>query len=206
SFGTGGSTIIPFGTDDSQDDNAYGVTLQRDGKIVVVGTTRNQPNDIDFAVARLNPDGKLDSGFGTDGRVVIPFNIGGSLHDEARDVLVQPDGKIVVSGSARIVALDNDFAVVRLMPDGKLDSSFGKGGKTTIPFNRGGDNDDKASGVVLQPDGKLVLGGFAQIGAGLHYAFAAARLNSAGTLDAGFGIGGKTTISFVFDGAINHHP
>ena len=67
--------------------------------------------DYDFAVARLNPDGSPDMSFGTAGKATVPFDLGGDHFDEAAAVALQPDGRIVVAGSARVSSTDSNFAV-----------------------------------------------------------------------------------------------
>jgi uncharacterized delta-60 repeat protein len=77
---------------------ATGVAIQADGKIVLASSSFNASGNFDFAVLRLNPDGSPDSGFGTGGKVVIPFD--NFANEEAVAIAVQPDGKIVVVGYA----------------------------------------------------------------------------------------------------------
>src|SRR5262245_10039015 len=85
---------------------------------------------------RTLPSGGLDPGFGTGGKQTVAFDLGGSNRDTATGVVLQPDGKLVLAGTA-----DNrDFAVARLNPDGTPDPTFGPGGKRTIAFNLGGNN------------------------------------------------------------------
>ena len=103
----------------SNDDRAYGVAVQPDGRIVVAGETSNGSN-FDFAVARLNADGSLDTSFDGDGRVTTAV---GTSHDRARGVALQPDGRIVVGGMSTTGSA-NDFAIARYTPDGSLDTQF----------------------------------------------------------------------------------
>ena len=134
--------------------------------MVLPGFAPNVPNT-DFAVARLNPDGSLDGTFGTGGRLTVPFDLGaGDKSDTASAALVQPDGRIVVAGSAEVRGTVNlhgntpgrDFAAARLNPDGSLDKSFGGTGKVTVTF---GQPDSPANAAFLQPDGRIVLAGSA---------------------------------------------
>ncbi|HYG11850.1 MAG TPA: Calx-beta domain-containing protein, partial [Pyrinomonadaceae bacterium] len=187
-FGTGGKVTVDFG---SGHDNANDVALQADGKIVLVGS-----NFIEFKLARLNPDGSLDSGaagdttpgdmFGTGGKVSTDF---GEQDEGANAVLIQPDGRIVAAGSA-----SNDFALARYNADGSLDTTgFGTGGKVTTDFAEGV---DAIQSLALQTDGKIVAGGEAT-SSGNNRDFALARYNSNGSLDTtGFGTGGKVTTDF----------
>ncbi len=129
-----------------------GLALQPDGKLVLVGSTLpTGPTaaTIDFALTRLNSDGSPDTTF-QGGTVTTDF---GGQRTSANAVAVQADGKIVVVGS------EGDFAVARYDTDGKLDTSFADGGKLEIDFFR---FPDIAESVAIQPDGKIVVGGFAE--------------------------------------------
>jgi uncharacterized delta-60 repeat protein len=134
----------------------------------------------DVAVARLNPDGKLDDTFNGDG--TKRFGYGAA--DEANAVLVQPDGRIVVVGNG---TADRDVAVTQLNPDGSFDTSFDGDGTFVADFG----GNEMGSGVVLQPNGKLVVVG--RTGGG---DFAALRLQPGGALDTTFSFDGKTTLDF----------
>jgi uncharacterized delta-60 repeat protein len=147
SFGTAGETTVDFGGFDL----LYAVTLRPGGKIVAAGTT----NLTDFAVARLNPDGRLDTGFGTGGETTISFGAGGL--DFICSLLVQPDGKMVIAGSDfNPVNGNEDFALARLNPNGGPDASFGTGGRVTTGFNGGA---DLLTGLVLLPGGNMLAAG-----------------------------------------------
>jgi uncharacterized delta-60 repeat protein len=173
-FGTGGIVITDFGDSEWVNDLA----LLPDGKIVAVGNT-----SLDFALARYNSDGGLDSSFGTNGKVTTDFF---GYEDVSEAVAIQADGKLVVAGTA-YHADRSDFALARYHSNGSLDSSFGTNGKATINFdgyyNNGFD-------LVLQPDGKIVVAGRDSNN------FAVARFNSNGTLDTSFSGDGKVTTDF----------
>jgi uncharacterized delta-60 repeat protein len=141
----------------------------------------------------------LDWTFNSTGQAIIDFDQGGSMADLAAAVAVQPDGKIVVVGSAQVGQTDVDFAIVRLNADGTLDTSFG-GGLRAIGFDRGGDNIDRATAVAIQPDGTIVVAGFAQVDAAGNFDFAVVRLTSVGELDLSFDADGRQTVAFDFAG------
>jgi uncharacterized delta-60 repeat protein len=113
-------------------DAMEGVAIQSDGKIVVAGHTSKPPSNFDdFVVARFNADGSADTSFGTGGMVITDF--AGST-DSAHALAIQPDGKIVVAGTAThgsVTFADSDFAGVRYLSNGSLDARFGSGGKVT---------------------------------------------------------------------------
>jgi len=126
-----------------------------DGKIIVVGKFSNN-----FGVARLNSDATLDSTFGNAGIVNTPI---GLAVDVATSLAIQPDGKIVVGGFYDNGATTNrdDMALVRYMPDGSLDTTFGvsSGVGTGIVTQRLSEFWDRIHGVALQSDGKIVAAG-----------------------------------------------
>jgi uncharacterized delta-60 repeat protein len=198
-FGADGKHIISFNLGGGAADLASGVAVQPDGKIVVVGTADVSPTDTEFAVARLLADGTPDAGFGTSGKLTVAFNLGGEYPQRASSVAIQPDGKIVVAGFALRDGVQNDIAVVRLNTDGTRDATFGADGKYTTGFNLGGGNNDQASGVVVQPDGKIVVSGTVQV-TDTNSDFAALRLLPDATPDNSFGPGGKRTVAFDLGG------
>lgn len=121
----------------------------------------------------LGAPGDLDTSFGVGGKVVTPV---GSGRDLAQAIAVQPDGKMVVVGSAQ-----NDFAVLRYNADGTLDSGFGTGGKVITSVST---FSDEANAIALQTNGKIVVVGLA------GQDFGVVRYNSDGTLDTSFGTAG----------------
>lgn len=193
SFGNGGivTTVFPGGGS-----YAFSLALQPDGKIVAAGTVfvnfdPGEMSDTDFGLARYNPDGTLDTTFGSGGLVTTDF-VG--KEDDAFSVLIQPDGKIVAVGSANDPAKFYDFAVARYLSNGTIDTSFGIGGKVTTDFRNGGF--DRAHSAAIQADGSIVAAGFAIGLTGLSENFAVARYTSSGVLDSTFASGGKTQIDF----------
>nr|WP_290129339.1 calcium-binding protein [Streptomyces chartreusis] len=173
-------------------DESRGMALQPDGKIVTVGLVQPyESGEVDFALARYNPNGALDSGFGTGGKVIT--DVRGS-EDYANGVAVQADGKIVVVGrTSDPETLNPEFTVVRYNPDGTLDTGFGTGGAVVTEFGTGGPSE--AFSVKVQADGGIVAVGSS--GA----AFALARYNSDGSLDTGFDGDGRVTTTFAGGGA-----
>jgi uncharacterized delta-60 repeat protein len=131
----------------------YSLALQADGKIVAAGRAEIRGKPAEFALARFNPDGSLDTSFDGDGTARLQIGNEGSY---AYAVAIQRDGKILVAGSARNG--NWDFALVRLNPDGSLDTTFNDGGITFTPFGAG---TDEARALAIQPDGKMVLAGYA---------------------------------------------
>ncbi|MGH8213487.1 MAG: hypothetical protein ACREPP_09710 [Rhodanobacteraceae bacterium] len=191
-FGSGGIVTTHF----PQGSYAFALALQSDGRIIAAGTdyvdfSSEASSNTDFALARYNIDGSPDTGFGNGGQVLTDFR---KLNDDAFAVLVQPDGRIVAVGSARSNLTDYDFAAARYLVDGRLDDSFGSGGKVRNDF---GDNGfDRAHSAVLQPDGGIVAAGFATTLNGGTQNFAAVRWRGNGTLDRSFNRSGMRQVSF----------
>lgn len=150
SFGNGGATVTPIG---SSYDHGYCAAFQGDGKILIAGTSGNG-NDADFALARYTAGGVLDSTFGTGGRVTTAVASGS---EEGFGLAVQGDGKIIVAGySVTVPGSRVEFAIVRYLSTGALDSGFGAGGKVTT---RVGGSFDFGRSLAIQTDGKMVVAG-----------------------------------------------
>lgn len=143
-------------------DLAYSMALQGDGKILAAGVSRQSTTDFDFALVRYSEDGSLDASFGTGG--IVTTDQGSGSYDRGQSVVVQFDGKILVSGfSATSAFTPNwDFALVRYNADGSLDTTFSGDGKLTLPVGDGG---DQAYCAALQIDGKVVIAGSSVNGA-----------------------------------------
>ena len=175
SFGTNGKVT---GAAIATDDYVHAAALQPDGKIIVGGTVWNG-SQYNFAVARYNPNGTLDAGFGSGG--VVTNDV--TSDETFRALLIQADGKIVGVGYST-----GDFALFRYNSNGSLDTSFGTGGKVITSFSSGS---DLAYSAALQPDGRILAAGFGTIGS--NNDFALARYNTDGSLDSAFGTAGKVT-------------
>lgn len=192
SFGIEGVATTPILSDE---DRVSAIAIQTDGKIVAAGYSRNSNGSLsDFALARYNTDGSLDTSFDSDGKVTTQVFSSQSL---AAAVVIQTDGKIVAVGSSA-TSSSRDFALVRYNTDGSLDSSFGNGGKVTTPILNGSDH---ATAVTLQSDGKIVVAGRSYNGS--NDDFALARYNPDGTLDTSFDGDGKVTTSVINGGYAN---
>jgi uncharacterized delta-60 repeat protein len=179
-FGVGGLVTIDFGSNEI----VTGLALAPDGDIVVVGKSeipKGGPwvTSHSAAVARLNPNGTLDSGFSGDGKLL-------ASKSSFTDVVEQPDSRIVTGGSNTAP----DFLLTRYLANGNLDNGFGSKGKVTTDF-LGGSN-DVGEALVRQGDGKLLLAGQTAM-PGVD-PLAVARYLTNGSLDPSFGVGGKVTV------------
>ena len=168
---------------------AYGVAVQADGKIVVAGLLPNGTGDVsDFALARYNADGSLDTTFDGDGKVTTDF---GGGHDDGHRRGAPGRRQDRRGRAAAVGGVANDFALARYNADGSLDTTFDGDGKVTTDFGR---DVDAASGVAVQADGKIVVAGSCLIGC--NDDFALARYNADGSLDTTFDGDGKVTTAF----------
>jgi uncharacterized delta-60 repeat protein len=190
-------------------EEANAVVLQSDGKILVAGYVwvLLSPTDMDrWTLARYNPDGSLDMSFGQGGVV------GTFLKPYAYDLALQPDGKILVTGGSKdgyAPPTGEDFTLLRYLPDGSLDSTFGTEGMVFTDFGTetfGWSRNETAKSVALQPDGRIVVAGqvveFLEppdgdpINAIPNNNFGLVRYNPDGSLDYTFGDSGKVMTEF----------
>jgi uncharacterized delta-60 repeat protein len=195
-FNADGSVDTTFGggtgvvqTDFGGHDQAYAITVQSDGKIVVGGTS-----SADYALARYNADGTLDTSFGGGtGKVVTDPGANGEF---IFALSMQTDGKIVAVG-----AQVHNLAILRYNADGTLDTTFGGGdGFTTSEADQGGEwpgyTGAEANAVAVEPDGRILVAG------GLYNLYEPAtalfvsRYNPNGALDHSYGNGGKVVTPF----------
>ncbi len=188
-FGHNGVVAI-----DTMTAQAFGMAQQPDGKIVLAGWIMPTPGVRDFCIMRFNADGSLDAGFGAGGRAVTAVS---AENDEARNVAIQSDGKIVVTGYSTNAAHNTDFAVVRYTASGSLDGTFGSGGIVTTNIT----NFDIAYGIAInKTTGAITIAGtsngdsenpdYSNVG---HGDFTVIRYTSAGAFDGSFGVGGIAT-------------
>ncbi len=177
SFNGTGYLDLSFGT---TQDRATSVALQTDGKILVGGTSGNTTQF--FTMARLNPDGSLDPGFGNGGKVQTPFSGNESF---VQTIAVQPDGKIVAGGYTVNFPNGKDFAIVRYNTDGSIDTDFGDNGKVITTISNNG---DFITELIIELDGRITAGGYKS---SENYPYMCmVRYNVDGSIDASFGIDG----------------
>lgn len=190
-FNTTGKMIIDFGGDDVAASIARDTSSGGTADLYVAATNGTSPNR-NFAIARVNLNGTLDTAFDTDGKQTYDIN----LDDQANDMVVQPnDGRIVVVGTNFAVAGNADFTVLRATATGALDATFGSGGSGKLTFSFGAD--DIATSVTIDSNNKIIIGGYTN--APGTNDFAVARLTTAGALDTTFSLDGLNTASFGGD-------
>lgn len=195
SFGNSGLIINNLGG------SITNVKIQSDSKILTLGHFLGSS----YALSRYDSNGILDLSFGTNGI------INGIANSDTfmSDLLIQDDAKILLGGVSRNLTAFNKTTLVRYVTNGSLDNSFGNGGIAIIENNQ---NDVRSSSLLLQNDGKIILGGSILLNS--NFNFLLTRLNTNGTRDNSFGVNGITTtyinsnnswisdIAFMLDGKI----
>lgn len=183
-FGNGGKVLTQLSKNHLSSSSV--LKLQADGKVLVAGSSLTQHwwpippvRRWDFAVARYLPTGRLDPTFGSGGAAV--HAVGDVSEDFASDMALQPDGKIVVVGSAH-VRYPADIGLLRLNADGSRDNDFGDGGRVVTQWKNG----NSASSVAIQSDGKILV-----VAAGIVL-----RYLANGRLDPTFGDAGIMPVAF----------
>ncbi len=170
------------------------LALQPDGKIVVAGRFRPAPVigpiHSDMAVLRLNADGSTDAGFGSGGRVTIGIDAAGPTFEEAYDVAIQPDGRIVLIGLSQ--GTHFRMMVARLTAAGQPDTSFNLVGHRLLDFP--GLVTSIGHSVLVRADGTLLLAGIAGDASGEAPVMAVAALQPNGQNEIGFGSGGRVLV------------
>jgi uncharacterized delta-60 repeat protein len=180
SFGSAGKVTVP-------DMGEPRVLVQPDGRIVLAGTLATGTTGDDFAVFRFLPDGAPDTGFGTGGRVTTEVGTATEpavvVSDRVAAAALHPDGRIVVGGATGQLGVF-DVALVRYTPGGALDTTFGGDGKVVTDFGAAGMNG--ADDLAVQPDGRVVVLGWAETTAAGAARLSLARYTAAGALDTTF--------------------
>jgi uncharacterized delta-60 repeat protein len=151
SFGISGVQFTAF--ESNPGDEAAAVRLGANGRIVVAGTARKNVSGAQtkFAVARYTANGSLDTSFSTDGKTTTSIG----HYAFGYGVGIEPAGGIVVAGTVGTQPPHFDMVVVRYTPAGDLDSSFGTGGIVRTDLGA----DERAYGMRIQSDGRIVVAG-----------------------------------------------
>lgn len=180
----GGTGLVRYPLDPAID-ASRAVAVQTDGKIVAAGDCQNGAY-VDFFVARYNANGSPDNSFGAGGRTLVHFG------DESvcNAVKIQSDGKIVAGGYTTTANGYKDFAVARLLTDGRPDSSFGLYGQATASIST---TYDFGMSLAIQSDSRILLAGYSTIGSTNNMSIV--RFTSSGSLDASFSGDGKLNVT-----------
>lgn len=184
SFGTNGQVNTTFHSEFLE--AWHGGELLSDGKILIGGNTGAAGSE-DFAMARYNSNGSLDTSFGQNGIATLDFS---SSSESINDLTVQTDGKIIAVGKTNSLDPEQNFAAARFNSDGTPDTTFADGGKFIFDQNA----PEIANSIIIQPDGKILIGGRVGAFGGV------VRLNIDGTPDGNFGNGGLAAQRLIVDG------
>lgn len=171
-------------------DTCSAIHVQKNGRILLAGKAGVFESNPDFASLRYLSDGTLDDTFGIDGKTATDFF---GYQDYARDIVEQVDQKIIVAGLAYSGSFGG-FGILRYLPDGTLDSTFGSQGKTryNLIVEEDGRGEANAVSLAIQEDGKiLVAGSTSQSGNSTYASCGLIRLTTAGNLDETFSQNGK---------------
>ncbi len=197
-FGTNGAVWTYL--DGTGEDQAFSVAVQPDGKIVEAGLSqdRSQPYNYEFGIVRFDSNGILDNSFGTNGYVKTYIPGGTQANDRAFSVVIQKDGKIVVSGMSSYDSsgvFGSCFAMLRLNSDGSIDNSFGTNGflRAVKMFLPNGSN--TIINTIIQPNGKFLVAISNGKDSNFNQSYLL-RVNENGTLDSSFTINGQVNYSF----------
>ncbi|WP_343634871.1 hypothetical protein [Fluviicola sp.] len=166
---TNGTLDGTFSSASGANDDILSIDIQLDGKILVGGDFTIYQNFVVPQLARLNGDGTFDSSFGLSGITIATSGI------QVKSIVVQTDGKILAGGDLPVVAGFSSNQIIRLNSNGSNDNSF----------NVGGGANDEILTTALQPDGKILIGGYFSW---YNESFKKylARLNANGTVDTSF--------------------
>lgn len=190
SFNGNGKHLVNLGGDSF----AYHAALDASDGLYLVGTT-NVNGFYQMGIVKLTNTGVLDTSFNGTGKLILTVGLD---HSMAFGAQVQADGKLVLVGFGLDVN-SYDLAVVRLNPNGTLDTSFSGDGIQFV--NHGGQ--EKGTSLLIQNDGKIVVAGRSIQNGSSNYAVNLARLNSDGSLDTSFATAGKYRGSFLYSESAN---
>jgi uncharacterized delta-60 repeat protein len=177
-FGSGGTRLLAFDQGGNNSDFALVALRQPDGRLLLAGRAEGATGD-DIAIARLLADGTPDPDFGTGGRAVIALDLTPNGADIARAIALQSDGRIVLAGAAERNPGGAEAAiVVRLLPNGGLDASFGSGGVVVISPSVLGTSQDSAyfESLVISSGVIYAAGGVRGSASGVDFDMLAVRL------------------------------
>ena len=165
----------------------WAMALQSDGKVLMSGDDVAGFNSKMMTV-RLLADGALDTAFGTGGVALTDI---GSNNERALAVAVQPNGKILSAGRTAQPG-HQEIAVVRLLPNGQLDTSFDGDGILQVNISN---DEDEASDLILLPDGRILVVGYASPNSDRD--LLAVMLTTSGGFDPGFGTNGVVVLEAI---------
>lgn len=181
SINSDGSRDTTFGTGDGFNNAVYAIAQQTDGKTIVGGKFTNYQQTLQSNLIRFNTDNSIDTSFNTGSGFYYSYN---STQGIIKSIAIQTDGKIMVGGYFNAYQGINQKNLIRLNADGSKDTSFSTGSG----FVRSYDDSDSVNSIVVQPDGKIIVGSDITQYQGVVSKYLI-RLNTNGTVDTSFNIG-----------------
>jgi uncharacterized delta-60 repeat protein len=190
SFGNHGKKLIDLSAlirDTSRTNYSYdigtAVAIKPSGKICIAGDTYTPDSSFfmnyDGVVIQLNSNGQFDKSFGSGGIKILPKP---STDEGISKIVVQENNKLLLAGYTRVYDTASDFLTIRLNGDGTLDNGYGVNGFNQLDIG----GIDYCSSMILQDDGKILLGGTQGYPTSYTASMALVRLNTNGSLDKSF--------------------
>jgi uncharacterized delta-60 repeat protein len=190
-FGTGGRVTRQFGLGGHEgSSHALAMAVAPDGRVVTAGTATDPDLHPAFLVTRFTPDGRTDDTFGDGGRLMVQAGALPTPYSQATAIGLAPDGAIIVAGNANDSPGHQAIGLMRVLPDGTLDSTFGTDGLVRIQL---GSDASQALALAIDASGRIVVAGDAD-DANDRPALALARFLPDGSLDPAFGEAGRTLV------------
>ncbi len=191
SFGAGGRATVAFNIAAGTFDDRVIAAIPEGPNTLLLGTVTplTTSGNRYLAFARVDGNGQLDPNFAMNGKFITETYLA-TLVDADSDT----SGRIYVTGAARdTVNGDTEFAVLRFLPTGELDSDYGLFGMATISFDAGGANNDVPVAITVSPSGEALVAGDVDGPAGARD-FGLIKLDSTGALERAFSGDGKVTL------------
>jgi uncharacterized delta-60 repeat protein len=193
-FGIGGKSYLAFNAGVKGADSVSSVAIDASGRIVVAGTGTRANGQHEVVVARLTSSGSYDPSFGVAGRSYADFSVFGATNYAASSMVLDSQGRIIVSGTASFPDGHHDMGVIRLQTNGYFDNTFGYYGRSDANFTVNGLTNGTAAGVTLDALGRIVVDGTVSGGGQQH--IGVVRLLPSGTWDTTFGANGQSELTF----------
>ncbi len=166
----------------------YDIVIDSSDNVYAVGYTHNG-SDKDMFIAKFKADGSLDAAFGSSGKKYLHGSAGGSGNDEAKAVVIDSNGKIVITGYSTNASGNADMVVWRLNADGTMDTTLDSDGIAVFDGAKAADEPDYGEDIVIDSNGKIIITG----SAGNTRHMVIWRLNNNGSLDTTFDSDGIVT-------------
>ena len=199
-FGNNGKVILNSIAGVNQDDVASDMVLDNNGNIYVCGDSRNNSNNLDAFVVKLDAGGNQVVTFGNGGKTIFSDLAGSNAYDIASSIAIDNNGDIIVSGESE--ATNYDIFVIKINSNGNLVNSFANGGIAVFHNVGGGNNYENCYDVKLDNNGNIYLTGYTDVSSN-DKALLVMKLDNNGNLVSNFGNGGKVLINNIASNSYN---